>query len=223
MRTMVASFLILCFLTVAISIAALILNSDLQQAIDYTQCNTENIVYEGYNGNNNASMQWSGVNNFQSSINLFSVAIQNNVPFLMTYFSSSNPSFTAVTNTATGSAYANSQIFNCQNSASTVSCPFPNSVQTCPTPYPAQFNSQFCNQSFIGSASNLIKSEMQKNSTSWLTNTNSIASSLTTINTSPTQVSAMVTSVSNFTTSVTIYESTLSTGFDQVHIYLIIA
>lgn len=59
---------------------------------------------------------------------------------------------------------------------------------------------------------------MQKNSTSWLTNTNSIASSLTTINTSPTQVSAMVTSVSNFTTSVTIYESTLSTGFDQLDI-----
>lgn len=168
-------------------------------------------------------MQWSGVNNFQSSINLFSVAIQNNVPFLMTYFSSTNPSYTSITNTGAGSTYANSQIFNCQNSAATVSCPFPSSQQTCPSPYQATFNSQFCNQSFVGSGSNLVQSEMQNNSTSWLTNTLAISSSLSVINTNPTQVSSLVASVSNFTTSVTTYETDISNGFNQVTIYLYIA
>ena len=37
---MVAAFLIISFLTLSISIAALIFNSDLQKAIDFTQCNT---------------------------------------------------------------------------------------------------------------------------------------------------------------------------------------
>ena len=64
----VAVFLILAFFVILISIAALILNSDLQQAVTYTTCNTQNIVYETYNGNNNQSMPWSGTNNFQNNI-----------------------------------------------------------------------------------------------------------------------------------------------------------
>lgn len=154
-RTMVVSFLVLCFLTLAISIAALIVNSDLQKAIDYTQCNTENIVYETYNGNTNTSINWSGVNNFQKSISAFSVNIQNNVPFLVTYFSSAP--YTQITSTSTGSSYANSQIFSCANSATTINCPFPSSVQNCSTTYLAQFNQQFCNASFVNSAAYLVQ------------------------------------------------------------------
>jgi hypothetical protein len=66
---MVYAFLFLTFVLMAMCIAALILNSDLQQAVDYTSCNTQNILYEAYNGNSNTSIPWSGVNNFDNDIN----------------------------------------------------------------------------------------------------------------------------------------------------------
>lgn len=129
---MVISFIILAFLAVCIAIAALIVSSDLQKSYNYTSCNTQNIVYQTYNGNNNKSISWSGINNFQSSINLFSVNIQNNVPFLAQYFNSANTAYSQIVDTTAGSSYAGSQTFACQVSASAVSCPFPSG---CPSPY----------------------------------------------------------------------------------------
>lgn len=61
-------FIFCSFLLGALSIAAMIINSDLQQAIDFTSCNTINIINETYVGNDNTTIPWSGVNNFQSSI-----------------------------------------------------------------------------------------------------------------------------------------------------------
>ena len=65
---MTITFLILSFILLALSIAGLILNSDLQQAIDFTSCNNENIVYETFNGNTNETIPWSGVNNFGTDV-----------------------------------------------------------------------------------------------------------------------------------------------------------
>jgi hypothetical protein len=83
---MVAVFIIFSFIVMALSVASLIVNSDLMKAIEYTECNTDNIVYQTYNGNTDASISWSGINNFNEDVNLFSVNIQNSVPFLRNYF-----------------------------------------------------------------------------------------------------------------------------------------
>lgn len=211
-RTMVAAFLIISFLTMSISIAALIFNSDLQKAIDFTQCNTQNIVYETYNGNTNTSINWSGINNFQVSIDQFSVAIQNNVPFLTTYFSASNPSYNPIIDTQPGSSYSNSQIFNCANSPTTISCPFPSS-STCSSTYQATFNAQFCNNTFTGSAANLIKNEMTTKSSTWRSNTVQIAADLSIINTNPSDVQKLVNSLSSFTNQIGTYQSSIQKGF----------
>lgn len=93
MRTMTIVFIICSFLIGALSIGAMIVNSDLQQAIDFTSCNTVNIINETYVGNDNASIPWSGVNNFQVGIDQFAINIQNVVPQLDFYFSSSNNLF----------------------------------------------------------------------------------------------------------------------------------
>lgn len=61
---MVASFLVLSVVVIALCIASLVVNSDLTNALQYTQCNAENIVYQTYNGNNNSTIPWSGINNF---------------------------------------------------------------------------------------------------------------------------------------------------------------
>lgn len=129
---MVAAFIIISFIGMCIAIAALIVNSDLQKSYGYTSCNTQNIMYQTYNGNNNNSMSWSGINNFQASINVFSVNIQNNVPYLMKYFNSTNPSYAEVIDTSANSSYAASQIFSCASSSTTVNCPF---TTACPSPY----------------------------------------------------------------------------------------
>ncbi len=132
MRVMVISFIVLAFLGICVAIAALIVSSDMQKAYNFTSCNTQNIVYQTYSGNNNKSINWSGVNNFQSSINLFSVNIQNNVPFLAQYFNSANTAYAQIVDTTAGSSYAGSQTFACQTSATAVNCPFPSG---CPSPY----------------------------------------------------------------------------------------
>ena len=82
MRVMTITFVFLSFLLLCLSIAAMILNSDLQQAIDYTSCNTENIVTEVFDGNSNETIPWSGIKNFGDDITLFSINIQNIVPNL---------------------------------------------------------------------------------------------------------------------------------------------
>ena len=191
MRTMVAVFLVISFFAILVAIASIIVNSDMSKSLSFTQCNTQNIVNQMYNGNNNPSLLWSGVNNFQVDINTFAVNIQNDVPFLLTYFSTSNPSYNQIVNQSTGSSYANSQIFACQNSNTPIACPFP-ATQPCPSQYEAQFNAQFCNASFTGSAANLIQGEMSKNSTNWLTSTTSITSALSNINISPSNVQSLV-------------------------------
>ena len=76
-----------------LSIAALIINSDLQYAVDNVSCNTQNILFEAYNGNSNETIPWSGLSNFGDDINIFAVNIQNVVPNLATYFSSSNSAY----------------------------------------------------------------------------------------------------------------------------------
>ena len=114
MRTMTICFIFLSFLLMCLSIAAIIVNSDLQYAIDYTSCNTENIVDETYNGNDNETIPWSGVSNFGDDINIFAVNIQNIVPPLSTYFSTSNPDYNnIIDNTSSTSAYNLSQTYNC--------------------------------------------------------------------------------------------------------------
>lgn len=113
---MVGSYLVVSFIVMGLSIGAMIVNSDLQQAIEFTSCNTRNVIEETYNGNNNATIPWSGVNNFQQDIDIFAINIQDAVPFLINYFSSSNPAYNSVTNQATGSSYAQSQVFPCVNS-----------------------------------------------------------------------------------------------------------
>ena len=138
MRTMVAVFLILSIFVIAICIASLIVNSDLMKAIDYTQCNTENIVYQTYNGNDNTTIPWSGINKFDSDMDLFASNIQNDIPFLNQYFSS--PAYNSIVSNVSGSLYSDSQQFNCVPGPSTdIPCPFLTSTQ-CPTPYLAQFN-----------------------------------------------------------------------------------
>lgn len=87
MRSMVVSFIIFSFILICLSIAALIVNSDLQQAVDFTSCNTQNIVNEAYNGNDNDTIPWSGLQNFGDDINLFAINIQNVVPDLSVFFS----------------------------------------------------------------------------------------------------------------------------------------
>jgi len=154
---MVAFFIIISFFAMLMAIASIIVNSDLVDALNYTQCNTQNIITQMYNGNSDPTIPWSGVNNFQIDINAFSVNIQNDIPFLLTYFTTSNPSYSQLVNQSAGSSYSNSQVFSCQNSNNPVACPFPSSSQ-CPSPYSATFNAQFCNSSFSGSASNLIQS-----------------------------------------------------------------
>lgn len=140
------------------------------------------------------------------------------MPFLTTYFSSSNPSYNNIVDTGAGSSYTASQTFNCQNSATSVNCPFPSG---CPTTYQAQFNQQFCNSTFMGSAANLIAGEKATNSTTWLNNTVALATALSTMSTSPQNVNNLVSSVSNFTTSLASYETSIQNGFSQVNIYLL--
>lgn len=101
-------------------------------------------------------MPWSGTNNFQNNIEIFAASIQNSIPYLINYFSNNNPSYNQIIDSTSGSAYANSQVFSCQNSATTINCPFPASIQNCTSPYLATFNAQFCNTSFNGSAAYLI-------------------------------------------------------------------
>lgn len=139
MRAMVFTFISVAFVVMCISIAALIVSSDLQKAYYYTSCNTQNIVSQTYNGNSGAQPNWSGTNNFQTSISVFSVNIQNNIPFLARYFNSTNTAFASITDTTAGSSYSNAINFACQKSSSSISCPFPSSG-TCPSPYQAQFN-----------------------------------------------------------------------------------
>lgn len=214
---MVAFFVVLSFFAMCVAIAALIVNSDLQKAIDFTTCNTDNIVYQTYNGNNNKTIPWSGINNFQVDIDSFSVNIQNSIPFLVQYFQgTTNPNFNAITSTAANSLYANSQVFSCANSANTLSCPFPASVLTCPTPYTAQFNQQYCNASFNGSAANMIASEMRLNSSQWQNSTVNIAAALNNVNLSPSNVQTLVSQVTSFTSSAGQYETTIQQGLDKV-------
>ena len=135
------------------------------------------------------------MNNFQKDIDLFAASIQNDIPYLMTYFSSSNPSYNQIIDNTAGSSYANSQVFNCQNSNTAIACPFPadssgNSPR--PTPYAAQFNAQFCNSTFNGSASNLVQKEMSQNSTLWRNSTVTLATSLSNVNTQPQTVQTLV-------------------------------
>lgn len=138
MRVMTITFIILSFILVCLSIAAIILNSDLQQAIDYTSCNTQNIITETFNGNTNETIPWSGINNFGDDISLFSINIQNIIPNLEIYFSDQNGAYTEIvaTNSVT-TPYNKSQTYNCQNaSGSTITCPFADS-NTCPSSYEA--------------------------------------------------------------------------------------
>ena len=137
-------------------------------AIDSTSCNTKNVILETYNGNSNETIPWSGINSFQNDIDIFAINIQNAIPTLITYFSTSNTAYENVVDDTSGSLYSNSQVFvaNCQESAITVDCPFPDSA-TCTRPYDPTFNKQFCNATFEGSAANLITEEMSTNSTTW--------------------------------------------------------
>ena len=136
---MVGSYLVVSFVVLALAIASMIINSDLQQAIDFTSCNTRNVIQETYDGNTNDTIPWSGINNFQQDIDVFAINIQNAVPFLIEYFSSSNPAFNSVTDQTAGSSYAQSQIFPCANSAETIVCPFSDDSR-CTTPYTPTFN-----------------------------------------------------------------------------------
>ena len=61
---MVGSYLVVSFVVLALAIASMIINSDLQQAIDFTSCNTRNVIEETYYGNTNETIPWSGINNF---------------------------------------------------------------------------------------------------------------------------------------------------------------
>lgn len=214
---MVAFFVILSFFAICVAIAALIVNSDLQKAIDFTSCNTDNIIFQTYNGNSNQSIPWSGINNFQTDIDTFSVNIQNGVPFLLRYFqASTSPNFQAITSTAPGSLYQNSQVFNCAGATGTLNCPFPASVLACPSPYSPQFNQQYCNASFNGSAANLVAQEMLRNSTQWQNSTVNIGAALATVNLSPANVQTLVSQVTNFTSSAGDYETTIQQGINKV-------
>lgn len=150
-------------------------------------------------------MPWSGTNNFQNNIEIFSASIQNSIPYLISYFSNATPSYNQVTDSTTGSPYANSQVFNCQNSNTTINCPFPASYQNCTTPYLATFNAQFCNASFNGSAASLIANEMSVNSTKWRNNTVGISSTLLSLNTDASSVEALNQSILSFTNSLGFY------------------
>ena len=213
---MIAGYLTLSFLVLAISIAAMIVNSDLQMAIDFTSCNTQNVIDETYNGNTNDTIPWSGINNFQADIDIFAINIQNTVPYLISYFSSDNGAYSEAIDDSAGSSYSNSQVFEsiCQESTLTISCPFPDS-NTCTTPYNPVFNVEFCNSSFNGSAANLIADEMSTNSTAWRENIINIGNTLNILDTDQEQVETLVQQVTDFTNSVGDYEETLLNGFSQ--------
>ena len=133
---MVITFVIVSFVLMALSIAAIIVNSDLQYAVDYTTCNTQNILSEAYNGNSNETIPWSGVNNFDDDINTFSVNIQNVVPNLAIYFSSSNSIYNDIIDISTATTpYNLSQTYNCENASGfTITCPFEDTAR-CPGSY----------------------------------------------------------------------------------------
>lgn len=154
-------------------------------------------------------MPWSGTNNFQNNIEYFSSSIQNSIPYLITYFSNNNPSYNQLIDSTSGSAYANSQVFNCQNSTTTINCPFPSTIQNCASPYLATFNTQFCNSSFNGSAAYLIANEMSVNSSKWRNNTMAISSTLGTLNTDSSNVQALNSSILSFTNSLGGYETSI--------------
>ena len=113
---MVGSYLVVSFVVLALSIASMIVNSDLQQAIDFTSCNTRNVIQETYYGNTNETIPWSGINNFEADIDVFAINSQNAVPFLGQYFSASNPAYSSIVDQSPGSPYANSQLFPCTTS-----------------------------------------------------------------------------------------------------------
>ena len=138
---MIGSYLTLSFLILGLSIGAMIVNSDLQQAIDFTSCNTKNVIEETFNGNTNETIPWSGINNFQKDIDIFTINIQNSVPFLIEYFSNGNTAYQEVIDTTAGSPFANSQDFTyCSTvTGQTISCPFQN-ASFCTTPYNPVFN-----------------------------------------------------------------------------------
>ena len=99
---------------VGLSIGSLIVNSDLQRAVDYTSCNTQNIVNEAYNGNTNTTIPWSGVNNFGDDVDVFAVNIQNVVPNLALYFSTNNALYNnTIDNSSTTTPYNKSQTYDC--------------------------------------------------------------------------------------------------------------
>lgn len=150
-------FLILCsFIVCGLCIAALIVNSDLQKAIDYTSCNTQNIIAESYDGNTNVTAPWSGIKNFDDDINLFGINIQNTIPILTDYFSATNPAYQQVIDTAAASLYAKSQVYDCQNSSQVIQCPFPSSIQNCSDPYDPLFDINYCDPAVSTSAKALI-------------------------------------------------------------------
>ena len=165
---MVITFVIVSFVLMALSIAAIIVNSDLQYAVNYTTCNTQNILSEAYNGNDNETIPWSGVTNFGDDINTFSINIQNVVPNLAVYFSSSNGDYNDVTDISTTTTpYNLSQTYDCENASGlTITCAFSDN-SLCPSPYEADFTVNFCDVNVVNSAQNLISEEMSVNSTNW--------------------------------------------------------
>ena len=140
LRVMVGSYLVLSFLVLGLSIGAMIVNSDLQQAVDFTSCNTQNVIKQAYNGNDNNTIPWSGINNFQQDIDIFTINIQDAVPFLIEYFADSSTPYQTVTDQNAGSSYLQSKDFPCQSdTTTTIQCPFPDATD-CTTPYNPVFN-----------------------------------------------------------------------------------
>ena len=158
-------------------VVCLIVNSGLIGAGQLVSCNTLVISDELYDGNNNATIPWAGVTNFDDYIQNATDGLVNAQPTLSFYFSNNSQNYKDVTNTTTGSLYTLSQSYTCGNSSNNVVCPFADNTN-CPSPLTAVFNDQFCNQTFTGSAQNLISGEMTNNSTNWRDSIENLANSL---------------------------------------------
>lgn len=159
-------------------------------------------------------MRWSGINSFNTSINLFSSNIQNDVPFLSDYFNSSNPAFEQITDASPSSLYSQSQIFDClANLTQQLPCPFANS-STCSSPYEAQFQVEYCSESNPASAESMISREMLNNSTQWFEGTLKMAELFDNLSVPQSEITNMVNEVQSFTALIGNYENEIQDGID---------
>ena len=219
MRCLSITFIVSSVLVIILCVACLVINSGLISAARLTTCNAQNIASEVYNGNNNTTIPWSGINNFSAFIDNTTINSENSLPFLQEYFTTANNAdLAAVVSTSGSSLYDNviTGFSGCVPSSQTIACPFADSAQCTSTSIEALFNENFCDGNVSTSAAAQINSEIATNSTTWKDSLVNLSATLASINVSNQFFTTLKSNVTVFSNSVLEYETQINDGLSQV-------